>query len=280
VSGGTFLLVTGWRPGQRDEERALEEPYADIPRHLGTPLWSWIKEQLNSERLWIIAIHLRLRIPDPTDGWNGLDVSMSELITLVNDQPTLMLDLIEDLLPFTGNTYGAARNLEAVLAIGNSAYAVRSDNAGLEMRVLPEAKLNVEKAIAAADKKGSVGEHLTTAWNAAYGRIPDPAKAYGESIKAVEGAAAPVLSPNNLKATLGTLIGQLKADAGRYQFAISVHDAVGMVVANMQVLWTGQTSRHGGVEETLSETVDAAQAAVHLAATLAQWFQSGAIRRL
>ncbi len=271
--------MASWRPGQRDVERALEEPYEEVPRHLATPLWSWIKGQLDVERLWIIAIHLRLSISDPRDYFHGLELPIAELSTLVDEQPTLMLDLIEELLPLTGNTYGAAANLEAVLAIGNSAYAVRSDNKGLEMRVLPEAKLNVEKAVAAADKKGSVGEHLTNAWNAAYGRTPDPVKAYSEAIKAVEGAAAPVISPNDLKATLGKLIGQLNTHASAYQLAVS-NAAVSTVVANMQLLWAGQTSRHGQVGPTVLETVDAAQAAVHLSATLAQWFQSGAIRKL
>ncbi|WP_226652833.1 hypothetical protein [Streptomyces hydrogenans] len=47
----------------------------------------------------------------------------------------------------------------------------------------------------------------------------------------------------------------------------------------MRALWEGQTSRHGGQTPTPPETLEAARAGVHLAATLVQWFVSGAVVR-
>ncbi|SUP61782.1 Uncharacterised protein [Streptomyces griseus] len=47
----------------------------------------------------------------------------------------------------------------------------------------------------------------------------------------------------------------------------------------MRTLWTGQTSRHGSQTGTVPETLEAARAGVHLAATLVQWFISGAVTR-
>lgn len=48
----------------------------------------------------------------------------------------------------------------------------------------------------------------------------------------------------------------------------------------MRALWQGQTSRHGGQTPTSPETLEAARAAVHLAATIVQWFTSGAVTRI
>lgn len=55
---------------------------------------------------------------------------------------------------------------------------------------------------------------------------------------------------------------------------------IGPLVAMLRLLWQGQTDRHGGSTPTIPVTAEAAEAAVHLAVTLVQWFQSGAIRRV
>jgi hypothetical protein len=52
---------------------------------------------------------------------------------------------------------------------------------------------------------------------------------------------------------------------------------IGPLVAMLRLLWQGQTDRHGGSTPTIPVT---AEAAVHLAVTLVQRFQSGAIRRV
>lgn len=121
---------------------------------------------------------------------------------------------------------------------------------------------------------GSPGEHLATAWSLAYGRTPDPVKAYSEAIKAVEAAGTPVISPKNHKATLGTLIRDVGATPQKWNFAIArpKGDSVEDVRQLMSLLWDGQTSRHGGIASTPPETPEAARAAVHIAATLVQFF--------
>ncbi|MFD0723711.1 hypothetical protein [Streptomyces globosus] len=124
---------------------------------------------------------------------------------------------------------------------------------------------------------GPAADHLATAWQAAYGRSPDPVPAYSESIKAVEAAAHAVVQPNNSKAPLGTMLGEIKN--ARHKFAAAIPspggDPIAPAEAMMRALWEGQTSRHGGQTPTAPETLEAAQAGVHLAATLVQWFVSG-----
>ena len=73
-------------------------------------------------------------------------------------------------------------------------------------------------------------------------------------------------------------VGEGELGAGVGPFA--AHDAAGTdpLLAVINLLWTGQTDRHAG-QATL-ERVDQAPAemAVHLAATLVQWFASGHVR--
>lgn len=95
----------------------------------------------------------------------------------------------------------------------------------------------------------------------------------------------PVVSPNNTKATLGTMLGDLKSSTDKY--AIELLPADGTVVSfdvvrsMCQLLWKSQPERHGTPEERIHSNVSqkAAEGAVHLAATLMQWFTSGVVRQ-
>ncbi|WPW32680.1 hypothetical protein P6B95_38460 [Streptomyces atratus] len=135
----------------------------------------------------------------------------------------------------------------------------------------------------AAPAVGSAAEHLATAWGAAYGLHPDPVRAYSEAIKAVGCAAHSVVQPNHGRATLGTMLGKFKGNArAKFTTALSTqssNDAIAPVEAMMRALWDGQTSRHGKQTPTVPETLEAARAGLHLAATLVQWFASGAVIR-
>ncbi len=61
---------------------------------------------------------------------------------------------------------------------------------------------------------GNASDHLERAWDAAHGPSHNPTLAYSEAVKAVEAAAIPVVLPNDM-ATLGKIIGQLRATAAR-----------------------------------------------------------------
>ncbi|MFI9206299.1 hypothetical protein [Streptomyces sp. NPDC053048] len=134
---------------------------------------------------------------------------------------------------------------------------------------------------AAGPAVGSAADHLAAAWQAAYGRGPDPVRAYSEAIKAVECAAHAVIQPNHAKATLGTMLGEIKNARHKFSTVIPspAGDSIAPAEAMMRALWEGQTSRHGAQTATVSETLEVARAGVHLAAVLVQWFVSGAVVR-
>lgn len=267
-----------WRPGQRAQRLALEAPYEDVPDHLWAPLWAWMKEWLESADLtFMLCMHFRLAVPDARSGYDVHDRVVGVLAQQARADSGFLLDCIEWTLEVFGDTYGheaqgRLAKLALALTMGNSAYRIRDDGKGLELRIEPAVKEQVQTIINEAS--GSPGGHLVTAWNEAYGRTPDPGKAYSEAIKAVEAAAAPVISPNNLRATLGTLSRDLKAAPNKWTFAIAGSNRNGVedVQRLMSLLWDGQTSRHGGVNPTVPETPEAARAAVHIAATLVQFF--------
>ncbi|HEX5018364.1 MAG TPA: hypothetical protein VFX15_12360, partial [Actinomycetes bacterium] len=80
---------------------------------------------------------------------------------------------------------------------------------------------------------------------------------------------------------LGTIIGDLDATKSTWAFAIpgKTGSEIDPVISALRTLWDGQSSRHGGVTPTRQEDAEQATAALHLAATLCQWFLSGAVRR-
>lgn len=267
-----------WRPGQARIARALEDPYTGVPSHLKVPLWAWVQDGFfdhhsytgDPSRLMELGVHLRIALPQSTDR------AIETLATKCNNESDFMLTLAEALLERYKYDGGRAQGLQNLLRAANSAYVVKDSADGLEERVAPGVKETVTAAVASA--QGSAGDHLTKAWNAAYGRRSDPGVAYGEAVKAVEAALAAHVSPQNAKQTLGTMIRDVAAKPSKWKFVIADGNASGveMLVSMMRVLWDGQTSRHGGTGTTRAETPEEARAAVHLAATIVQLGVSGA----
>ena len=112
---------------------------------------------------------------------------------------------------------------------------------------------------------------------------PDPSRAYSEAIKAVEAAAHAIVEPRNQLATLGTILRQLRANPHRFAIAIPGPSGTGDITPLIELitmLWTGQTSRHGGQTATRTETVEEARMAVSTAVLLVDWFTTGAVTAL
>lgn len=271
------LLLVAWTPGRRRAQKALEAPFEGVPDHLRQPLWDWIDGGFrqymgwHSERLQEIALDLRMSI-----GAGSYSDQLGAFLRACNEDLDFMLDLAEALLERYKWDDRRGQQLAELLRAANSAYKVKDSWDGLEMRVASGVKEAVQGAIDSAH--GSAGDHLTAAWNGAYGRNHDPVKSYSESIKAVEAALARHVSPTNAKQTLGTMIRDVAAKPLKWQFVIADGSISGVdtVLHMMRVLWEGQTSRHGSASPTRAETVDEARAAVHLAATLVQFGASGA----
>ncbi|CAM5615761.1 hypothetical protein SGLAM104S_02834 [Streptomyces glaucescens] len=191
-------------------------PFEDVPEHLLAPLRTWVKDSLHFDVVRpkeeaARAVCLRLRIPPAVDapGYRGSEY-VQPLIQAAGAQ---LLDVVDEVLRSSILDQWQVRSLVQMLDDAGSAYRVNEAGDGLEERVTPAVRDAVRQTIADAatgPAAGSAADHLAAAWQAAYGRGPDPARAYSEAIKAVECAAHAVIQPNNAKATLGTMLGEIK----------------------------------------------------------------------
>jgi hypothetical protein len=125
-------------------------------------------------------------------------------------------------------------------------------------------------------------QHLRLAWRAVYGRQPDPGKGYGEAIKGVEAAAIPVVLPTTTTGTLGKVIAALRDKPAKWAVILKHPEPERQVLIladMMDLIWKGQTGRHGDPDPNapISVSLEQAQAAVHLAVTVVQWFTTGVV---
>jgi hypothetical protein len=227
------------------------------------------------------------RAPKETLGW---------LLHDAESDPQLFLNLVDHVLHHLPSPTAVldAAELEIGLRQGGSAWMV---HALAEVDAQPEYELvrRVDPTVvAAADlaiDSGRPGDHLRTAWTAAYGRTPDPSKAYSEAIKAVEVALGPIVSPNDVTPTLGRMLGNLRGNEDKYLFTLKGSgdsspvsrgdlDGVQIVRLMAQLLWTGQHDRHGTFDPDapIAMSEEEGRAAVHLAAVLVQWGADGTLQ--
>ncbi|GAA0802103.1 hypothetical protein Sya03_05610 [Spirilliplanes yamanashiensis] len=256
-----------------------------------------------------LGIHLHLELEEDdgefVETLNHHDWVRHALAESVSDKALLdVVDALLDLLPARGQGPNRAdplpmqiiaamnatkrdhrKSLQQHLDDARLMYRISEDGRRLVRRTDRASELALRDASAAADQmpsSGSASKFLESAWEALAGLHPDPPRAYSEAIKAVEAAAHSVVQPNHAKATLGTMLGELKN--ARHRFVADVGQpgtSVGLetVISMAEALWTGQTSRHGGQYPTLMEDLSQARAALHLATTLVTWFASHVVRR-
>lgn len=210
-----------------------------------------------------------------------------EFADLLTHPPAQPLARRAGLVPGTATWVKGRRTLlDRVFGDSLSVLRVQPGGRGLERRsdALAEVAFGETAASAeAAPDAGSAAGQLREAWGCVYALRPDPVKGYWLAVKAVESAAHAVVLPDDAKATLGRMLGHLKASRDRFSLVIGGpggRGEVGPLIECMRLLWEGQTSRHGSRSPTRDETLEEAVMAVHLAVMLVQWFTSGAVREL
>ncbi|MFI6883977.1 hypothetical protein [Streptosporangium canum] len=168
------------------------------------------------------------------------------------------------------------------LTEAGSAWQPAKDASGLERRVDETVARAAEAVIATALAEAAT--HLRAAWAAAYGFHPDPEKAYSQAIKAAEAAVIPVTIPKDGSPTLGKALKHMQdTNEQTTRWTTVLHDKNGApasaepIIGLIKLLWEGQRDRHAGGPTTKPTTQEAAEAAVHTAIALVQWFQSGAV---
>lgn len=278
-------MASSWDPlsvrrGLRDGE-PFQVLYEGVPSWIRHQLREWVEEWLSQDPDSLALAQTVLRLEDLGWGSGGLGGAWSNFQTKFLRDDDLFLDVLDLILRLLVRADSDVRELETWLSLGGSAWTVafREDEYRLERRVDDTVALAANELIAGA---GRAGTHLAKAWKEIYGRDPDSSASYRESVRAVEVAAIAVVSPNNQRATLGTVIGEMRADSSRWDVTINAPNSFDALLGMMNLLWKGQGDRHGTPDSTapLNVSMSEAEVALHLAVTLVHWFDRGFARRV
>lgn len=176
-------------------------------------------------------------------------------------------------------------SLTLLLEDSRSVYEIRADRRGLQRRVDAVLAEAIDRAGQGADTTGYPQARilLEKASRMLFDRRPDPSSAYVEVIRAVEEIACPMFIPNDQEPTLGRVRGRLKAEAAKYEYALTskqgMPGGIESVIAMIGSIWEGHSDRHGGGPLKVPVSYDAAMTALTIGSALISLFANGAVRR-
>jgi hypothetical protein len=176
-------------------------------------------------------------------------------------------------------------SLGPLLEDSRSVYELRADQRGLQRRVDAVLAEAVDRAGQGTDTVVYPQARilLEKARRMLFDRRPDPSSAYVEVIRAVEEIACPMFIPNDQLPTLGKVLGRLRAECDKYEYALTSKQGtpggIESVIAMISSIWDGHSDRHGGGPRKVPASYEAAMTALTIAAALVTLFSSGAVRR-
>jgi hypothetical protein len=287
--------MSDWSPLGFENDADFHGLVDGVPPWLEQSFWDWMRNRFTNRvsangiygantryvSLFNVTelrrIERRLKIAVPYTG-TDLDQGVAWVKGVAGHEPGRDLRIADYFLSEGAPT----ADLETMLSEAGSLWTVgeRLGKPGLVQR-LPEGVRVAGESVMASS--GHAGERLAKAWTAAFGIEPDPSKAYSLAIKAIEDAMKPQISPNDASATLGKMIGKIRAD-GDWSLPFAREDdratSASVLLGQLQMLWSGQADRHGGdPDPDLAITQAAAEAAVVFAVPVVQAFSSGMARR-
>ncbi|MCT1438623.1 hypothetical protein [Brachybacterium paraconglomeratum] len=172
---------------------------------------------------------------------------------------------------------GNVAELGTILQSGGSSWTVgnRGGRWGL-VEAIPSAVINIAQSLMAPDQKASA--LLSEAWSYAFGIDKEPSFAYYSAVRAVEVYSCPLISPNDVAATLGKDINVLRNKPTDWKFVLDGEESVERLTSMLRMLWHSQSDRHGSADYR-GVDIEQAKAAVLLATTLVGWLSQGHLKR-
>ena len=249
--------------------RVFERLYDDVPEWLRDPLLDWIASNVDTDGfLSEIMFSPQLKLQMQLALRKKVPYFLSELST------SDYLDVIDYLLANSHIPSDSIRHLDRLLLDGGSAFKATPE--GLFQR-LDDSLQRVADSVVEQDSRPS--EYLRKSHRKAWGRNPDASGAHQDAVSAVEAAYAPIVSPRNERATLGTIIGNMRDGHAKFRLRLESQSRIPgedvlRVVAMMELLWKSQI-RHGTADTDAQTEVSIEQArdAVVLAIALVHLVQ-------
>jgi len=213
--------------------------------------------------------------------WTTMSKHAMESVLALRTSPDIFLNVVDWCLANdTTGVFGG--RLQQILDRSASAYTVTREASGrsaLSDRIDPTVTTMVRNA---APPSSRAAAHLQLAWSHIYGLKKDASSGYRESIRAVEAAAKPIISPTNASTTLGTIIADIESKPSKWRFPLTPESGVsGMesTAALMRLIWKSQLDRHGTDDEgkPITVSLEEAEAALHISALLVHLLTSGRI---
>ncbi len=149
-------------------------------------------------------------------------------------------------------------------------------------RVLPA---GVEEVVRAALGVPAARAYMREAVHWATGLKPDPLKACDAMVRALEAVVLPAVAPNDAKATLGKILGQLRANTLSLSVGLPRSSQASeatfrppeVVRGMLELVWSSY-ERHA-TRDAAPPTVEAAQSLLGVAGTLVDWFSTGIVKK-
>jgi hypothetical protein len=286
--GGILSRSMKYRPlSKRDAfDPDLDTLHEEVEPWMVAPLIQWLQPFLwqsrGSRMTFITGFEMEHRVRQPFnrvgtssaaldveeriqgEGSFGLDV-VNYALSRGQQFPDAEWAILIPSLTSTLQRSGSAWEVSSVDYDGEARFALTRRDLAAAKAAISEIRLQHERA----------GKFLTDAWKAVATRDPRPNEAYDKAVKAIEAAAQPVVSPDNDRATLGTIIRDMRAKPSKWSFPLGDLDPI---IAMSDRVWT-EHFRHGTDERRDDHTLEEADAALHLAIPLARFFAGGLISR-
>jgi hypothetical protein len=277
-----------------DDDRIakVEALYGGVPEWMHPSLFEWLTTNLcaydgSIHRDRLRAMERALQVAAPWDGDN--EYSGARLVMKwIGAKTDLMLDVTDYLVALSSSSdgYDIEQRLPALMNLlreSGSEWTVGS--LGDSLRLVRRVDETVRESAEQAMTLPRAGVLLARAWSGVFGRDPDPSDAYRQAVRAVEAVAGPVVLPNDAGATLGKVIGHLRATKDRWSIDFTHGEPgrpVGVLIEMLSLLWGSQHDRHISPDSDapLFAGQQEAENAVVLAATLVHWFSSGAVSQV
>ncbi|MDU7427958.1 MAG: hypothetical protein E7K79_04130 [Actinomyces urogenitalis] len=257
------------------------EPVTGVPEFLAGYLRTWVESQpwINEDQVAHLGLALRLDV--------AFDLSTYGPATALRAAfrhagPLAQLDILDWLL---GNARVDFASLRRILDSAGHELTVSPDGRFLMERVEPTMLNTFEVATRTED---AASDLLAQAWELTFGRDPSPTDGWGHAVKAIEALLAPIVSPNDSKATLGKMTGVLRDKPEAFSCALPDRtfrsDGQETVKLGVEVLTDAlatigyQPGRHGGDDMSEADR-GVARNVVLLATSVVAWLREGALTR-
>ena len=282
----------------------------EISDQLARAMWLWATDHFEYTVTYVEPARVSTRLTRMCLTL-GVDAdSLQTLVGLASRDHGLLVDMIDWLIDeIIGDNAGAVRlqvstgngalssegrqllrdldELEELLVLGNSAWAVDLTVPGLVQRLSDEEQATFEAATEVGD---DATDYLREGWAAAWGLNPDGEKAHDRAIKALEAMFRDVVAPDYPGAKLNDIANYLRDKpekwTGRLQNALPASVRKGRSDHGVEIVESiargvfAADCRHAGIEGHTANDPDDGRDAITLAVALIAMQRRGFLRRI